>query len=716
MRDGKLQKFLVSQYIVPLIVLISVCNFTKIAFCATIRVPAEHATIQSAIYTASSGDTILVADGVYTGYGNKDINFGGLAITLKSENGPSKCIIDCQSEGRGFKFFNDEGLDSVLSGFTIKNGFPDGYENEDGGAIYICPGSSPTIENCVIENNGNTDDGNGGGIMIDGIDPYQGVFPTFPMIKDCVISNNQALHAGGIRCSFAYPTISNCRIENNTGITGGIKLYESNAKIESCFISGNSASLYGGGISIDSGSSAVISNCIISNNISNDCGGGVHSFISAPQFTNCLITNNTSSGWGNKGGGIYCSSSPKFTNCTFAGNMADTGGDFYLFSDSSPIITNCILWSTDTPIYFGSGDPVITYSCIYGGYFGDGNINKDPKFVGMDNYRLTASSPCIDSGASSGAPDTDIDGTQRPQGIGYDIGGFEYFEIPTPTVSTLPITAITQYSAQTGGDVSFSGGSEVTDRGVCWSRSANPTINDNKTMDGAGIGSFTSMITNLTPESDYYVRAYAINIGGTSYGENRHFNTLSAVNNNTDVETDDSVSDSTDNGMTDDDSNNSSTDPSNEIEVESIPPKVTSTSPSDGATGVVINSTVSVAFSKDIDSSTITLSTFQLDDNLLTGNSISYYVTYDENHKIATLTPSFDLNYDTVYTATITTELMDLAGNKMKNVYSWSFTTESKPVDDDEILTDGNDNETSTEVESDGGDNDSGCFINSLTR
>ena len=426
----KINRLLVSGFIFLIFALTPFLAFDT-AFAATIRVPTDQPTIQSGIYVASPGDTVLVADGVYTGYGNKNITFGGLAITVRSENGPGNCIIDCEEDGRGFKFFNNEGLDSVLSGFTIRNGLPDGYENEDGGGIYICPGSSPTIENCIIKNNGNTDDGVGGGIMIDGHDPYLGPFPTFPMIKDCVIINNQALHAGGIRSTYANPTILNCRIEGNSGIQGGVSLYTGNALITNCIIRGNSASLNGGGISINGQASPVISGCLISENVAYAEGGGVYSFISNPQFINCVIVNNTCIndpyyGVVGKGGGVYCGFPPSFTNCTFAGNRADIGGDFYLFTTSSPTITNCILWSTTTPIYFGSGNPSITYSCIYGGYFGTGNINSNPQFVGGSNYSLISSSPCIDTGTSSGAPNTDIDGISRPQGSGYDMGAYEF--------------------------------------------------------------------------------------------------------------------------------------------------------------------------------------------------------------------------------------------------------------------------------------------------
>ena len=71
---------------------------------------------------------------------------------------------------------------------------------------------------------------------------------------------------------------------------------------------------------------------------------------------------------------------------------------------------------------FGTGTPVITYSDIKGGYAGIGNINSDPLFVREGTYQLAANSPCINSGTSSGALNTDIDGIARPQGAGYDMG------------------------------------------------------------------------------------------------------------------------------------------------------------------------------------------------------------------------------------------------------------------------------------------------------
>lgn len=94
-----------------------------------------------------------------------------------------------------------------------------------------------------------------------------------------------------------------------------------------------------------------------------------------------------------------------------------------------------------------------------------------------------------------------------------------------PTVTTNDVTSITSNSAVCGGEVTNDGGAEVTSRGICWSTSQNPTISNNHTSDGNGLGVFTSNITGLTENTTYYVRAYATNSEGTNYGEQKTFTT-----------------------------------------------------------------------------------------------------------------------------------------------------------------------------------------------
>ena len=99
-----------------------------------------------------------------------------------------------------------------------------------------------------------------------------------------------------------------------------------------------------------------------------------------------------------------------------------------------------------------------------------------------------------------------------------------------PTVTTKSVSNISQSGASCGGNVTNNGGANVTARGVCWSTSQSPTISNSHTSDGAGNGEFTSSITGLSANTKYYVRAYATNSAGTSYGEEKSFTTEQSNN------------------------------------------------------------------------------------------------------------------------------------------------------------------------------------------
>ena len=95
-----------------------------------------------------------------------------------------------------------------------------------------------------------------------------------------------------------------------------------------------------------------------------------------------------------------------------------------------------------------------------------------------------------------------------------------------PVLSTVPVSAISTTSAVSGGNVTDDGGASVISRGVCWNTSDNPEITNNKTSDSQGSGSFTSNLTQLTPNTSYFVRAYATNSAGISYGSSVSFKTI----------------------------------------------------------------------------------------------------------------------------------------------------------------------------------------------
>ncbi|MFZ4546130.1 MAG: hypothetical protein ACOYN4_01775 [Bacteroidales bacterium] len=104
---------------------------------------------------------------------------------------------------------------------------------------------------------------------------------------------------------------------------------------------------------------------------------------------------------------------------------------------------------------------------------------------------------------------------------------FSTLALSLPTLTTANITNITSNSAGCGGDATADGGSLITDRGICWSTSINPSIVGSHSNEGAGAGIFTSAFSALIPATIYYVRAYATNSTGTAYGNQQSFTTLS---------------------------------------------------------------------------------------------------------------------------------------------------------------------------------------------
>jgi parallel beta-helix repeat protein len=363
------------------IILVFVVGMVSIAAGRTIYVdgdgPADFNTIQAAIDDAYDGDTIIVSDGTYTGGGNRDLDFLGKAIALRSENGPENCIIDCNGTWteyhRGFYFHSGEDANSIVDGFTITNGYA-----VDGGGIKCCYSSSPIISNCVIM--GNSFNNNGGGIY----------------------------------CRDSSPMLTNCTFNDNWNLTIYIDPPED---LRGC----------GGGMCNYENSSPILSNCTFSRNIPAIGGGGIVNYLgSNPMLTNCIFYDN----WAEFGGGMCnVESSPTLTNCTFSSNDATWCSGMLNLQISSPKLTNCILWDGGDEIQNYGSTITITYSDVQGGStgfyldpnstlnWGVGNIDADPCFADAVNsdYHLKSqagrwnpnseswvqddvTSPCIDAG------------------------------------------------------------------------------------------------------------------------------------------------------------------------------------------------------------------------------------------------------------------------------------------------------------------------------
>src|SRR5664279_4203088 len=100
---------------------------------------------------------------------------------------------------------------------------------------------------------------------------------------------------------------------------------------------------------------------------------------------------------------------------------------------------------------------------------------------------------------------------------------FNTAAVTVPTLLTASVTSITLTSAVSGGDISADGGGAVTARGICWNTVTGPTLDNSKTSNGTGTGSFVSDLTGLTAGTTYYIRAYATNSAGTAYGNEVSF-------------------------------------------------------------------------------------------------------------------------------------------------------------------------------------------------
>jgi len=370
----------------------------------TLRVPAQYPVIQDAISAAMPGDTVLIADGIYRGSRNTNLNFAGKAITVRSEYGPFACIIDAAHTATIATFITGEGAGSILEGLTLKQG-----SGSEGGGIR-CSGASPTIRGCVF-------------------DACWGSY-----------------HSSGVGCiNGSAPRIENCRFSAGLAGVGGAvhSLSGSHPKLLGCTITGHRTDLFGaGGAGCDATSSITIDRCIFMNNQAigfSPIGGGVFISGGTATITNSLFINNTA---GAGGGAIACSGNARvsITNCTMSGNSGGSGSGAIWASSNSPAAANCIMWN-NSPDELGAGTTIVRYSVVSGGWPGPGNLSSDPGFLGGGDFRLAPGSPCIDAGDTASLPSAlalDLGGQPRrtddpatpDTGVGaapvIDIGAYEF--------------------------------------------------------------------------------------------------------------------------------------------------------------------------------------------------------------------------------------------------------------------------------------------------
>lgn len=415
---------------------------------AIIIVPDDFVEIQDAIDASANGDTIIVRPGTYV----ENINFLGKAITLKSEAGAEFTIIDGGQPanpdyGSVVIFENGEGLDSVLDGFTLRNGTGTlRWYDKYGGGILGDNDSAPMIMNNIISNNTAASGGgveirgngtpmllrnqivdnvcfvhSGGGAVINGGDA---------VIESNLIARNEAMarNGGGILIGYGSARVSGNIIRDNVAFSegGGILCTGNNtAEITENLIIGNTANA-GGGIVCDTASTPTISGNFICDNRAFYGGGGIYCYrTEVHDIVNNVIANNWA---GNMGGGVASMNRLDLINCTIVGNTAERVGGGVVCCGGDAILLNSIIWDNHAlegpsiAMKWAASHPSnlnIDYTNVQGGMDnayvepgcnligGQGIIDADPLFHGAERgyYFLRqppdqwdADNPCVDAG------------------------------------------------------------------------------------------------------------------------------------------------------------------------------------------------------------------------------------------------------------------------------------------------------------------------------
>jgi predicted outer membrane repeat protein len=416
----------------PILVLLSITAFARTWYITPLGT-GDAPTIQAGIDSATAADTVLLADGTYTGDGNRDIDFGGKAITVISESGdPELCVISCggsEAEAhRGFVFGSGETGATVLEGVTVQEGYmaADGGSYPDyAGAGVICYNfSSPTIRRCDLI--GNT--ARLGGAI--------GCSNASPVITACAFRGNEAFDwtGGAIMCTNSgSPVISGCTFEGNSAATdfpnqpsagGAIAILDPSAPvITGCEFRANAA-VFGGAVWYFPLTTVVITDCVFSQNTADEGGAIACRFDSYPSkyslgkagdptsVSGCTFDGNSAA----RGGALCLANSDEIsiTGCTLYGNMADQGSGIYLDYFVALLERTIVSFGETGEAICACGGELnndITLTCcdIYGNAGGDwvdviaaqlgtgGNICEDPLFCSTagGDFTVETCSPCL---------------------------------------------------------------------------------------------------------------------------------------------------------------------------------------------------------------------------------------------------------------------------------------------------------------------------------
>lgn len=398
-------------------------------------VASPFPSVQAALVTATTGDTILVSPGTYA----ETLDFLGKDVVLRGIAGPAVTIVDAQGGFHAVSFVGGETAAAQLVGFTLRNGMA-----IDGGGV-LCVGASPSIRDCILTANQATNDG--GGVHCFGASPtlercwllggtagrgggLSAVSGSAPRLLDCVLSGNHAQLGGGVLVDAATIELFDCRIEHNTatGDGGGAQVVTgATATFDRALLRRNVGD-FGGGLGLASGT-AIVRSSRIEQNTARFTGGGISAAFSTLDLASSVVAANDAMV---TGGGVFTNASTvTIRGCTLSRNSASTpAGALHVATLPAPQVIGSIFWG-DVPgeiVVDPGANAVVTNSDVQGGFAGAGNFAADPQFVdplGLD-FHLGGGSPCLDAGGTgSGAPLTDLDGNPRILGPAMDAGADE---------------------------------------------------------------------------------------------------------------------------------------------------------------------------------------------------------------------------------------------------------------------------------------------------
>jgi len=242
------------------------------ALATTRTVPTDFLTIQEALDASTTGDTVLVLQGFYSGSGNVELDFHGKSMTLRGDTAGFGAIIGCNRTARAFVMQSGENSATVIENLDIQDGFATGIDFAGdtlfvGGAVLCVFNSSPTFRNCVFENC--TAD-NGGAVFC--------AFNSNPRFEHCEFLGNAAID----------PT----DLSTEIGYGGALLSFDSGPTFVDCDFSLNSATYDGGAIYCDSLADVTVENSVFDGNQVGDGGAGIACFHGSATVTGCDFLNN----------------------------------------------------------------------------------------------------------------------------------------------------------------------------------------------------------------------------------------------------------------------------------------------------------------------------------------------------------------------------------------------------------------------------------------